>query len=113
MVSQRIDAAVKCAPPGRAPWRPCEQPDAALPCAAVTGEQGARAASGRGALLFADTRLLGVGDAAAHVHEASAVDAAGLPSAVRMGREAGARRDQPADDDVLLKACLLYTSRCV
>src|SRR6185437_12682628 len=64
------------------------------------------ARSARRALrLLADSaRLLGLRHAAADIHEAAALDAIGRLAARGMGGEARARRDEPADDDVLLQA---------
>src|SRR5579872_2522613 len=65
-----------------------------------------RQPSAGGALrLLADGRpLLGLGQAAADVHEAAALGPFELTPPGCMGREARARRDEPSDDDVLLES---------
>src|SRR5690606_38720535 len=59
---------------------------------------------GSGVRFLAHRAVFRIDHATAHIHEAAAVGLADLPATVLVGREARARRDQPADDDVLLQA---------
>src|SRR5689334_20073400 len=56
------------------------------------------------ALFFADTGLFAVRQTATDVHERTALGALRATTAMGVGREARARRNQPADDHVFLQA---------
>src|ERR1700681_872682 len=63
-----------------------------------------RSKSAGRALFLADADLIHVADRAADVHEVAPPALIELAAPVSMGRKAGARRNQPADDDVFLQA---------
>src|SRR6202162_3379759 len=63
-----------------------------------------RQALARCALLLADRGVFHLPDRTADIHEAASSGVVQLAPAVRMGRKARARRNQPTDDDVLLQA---------
>ena len=54
--------------------------------------------------LLADRGILGIRQPAADVHEAATVRTLELATPRGMGRKPGARRDEPADDDVFLQS---------
>src|SRR5690349_19441304 len=70
------------------------------------GPHGVRAAASAGGTLrlLPDARLLGIRKAAADIHEAAPIGALHLPAPRGMRGEPGARRDEPADDDVFLQS---------
>src|SRR5262245_11668476 len=66
---------------------------------------GRASAHGAAAAFFLTrTRLLDVRQSTANIHEAAAIRRVRLATTMLVRREAGARRNQPADDDVLLES---------